>query len=342
MRIDHNRCKNALVSTHTLSSQVITIAEGGNLVLKDRQINAPQSHEVRVAVTHAGLNRADLLQRRGLYPAPANAPQDIPGLEFCGNVESVGDEVANTWLKKRVMGIVPGGAMAQHVLTDAAHIVEVPDALSDAHASAVPEAFITAYDACIAQARITRKSIVLIHGAAGGIGTAAIQVLKNYGATTIGTSRTAAKLEACRTLGLDHGITVSNAEFADEVKAIAPDGVDAIIDTVGASYLGQNLAAVKTTGHIVCLGLMGGAKVQFNMGSLLTKRVRMSGTVLRSRSKEEKAALTERFKKDLLPKFEDGNLRAVLAEVMPMRDIEKAHQLLEENKVVGKIVMAWD
>lgn len=312
------------------------------LELDDFPIPEPGRGEVLVEVAACGVNRADLLQRRGLYPAPPGVPADIPGLELAGTVAGLGEGVTGFATGDRVMAIVGGGAMASHALVPADELVPVPESLSLEEAAAVPEVFFTAYDALFRQARLAIGEVALIHAAASGVGTAAIQLASRAGAVTIGTSRTAEKLERCRELGLDHAVAVSEGKFAAEVReASGGRGADVVLDAVGAAYLDENLAAMARRGRMVVIGLLGGARGSANLGALLGKRLTVIGSVLRSRPSAEKAALAAEVRRQLVPMFAAGKLVPVIDEVMPASEVREAHRRLEDNATVGKIVLRW-
>ena len=305
------------------------------------EVRQPGPSEVLVEVAAAGLNRADCLQRRGFYPAPPGVPADVPGLEFAGVVESVGDSV-NAWKPgDRVMGIVGGGAMATRVLTEGAELMAVPKDLSLEDAAAVPEVFLTAYDAILLQGGLQAGQSVLFHAVASGVGTAGIQLASVVGATSIGTSRTADKLPRCTDLGLNHAVWVEDGSFADGVLEAAPKGVDVILDTIGAAYLAQNLKVIGKKGRIIVIGLMGGVKAELSLGALLAKRASIHGSVLRSRSADEKAELTKSFTQEMLGRFATGELKPIIDDALPMTDIQAAHQRMDANETFGKLVLTW-
>ena len=325
-------------------AKAIRIREpGGPEVLEVGEIEVPEPgpSEVLVEVAAAGLNRADCLQRRGFYPAPPGVPADVPGLEFAGVVESVGGSVSEWKPGDRVMGIVAGGAMAVRVRTEAAELMPVPKELSLEEAAAVPEVFLTAYDAIVLQGGLQAGQTVLVHAIASGIGTAAIQIATVLGATSVGTSRTAHKLPRCTDLGLTHAVLVEEGEFADTVLAAVPKGANVILDTVGAAYLAQNVKVIAKKGHIIVIGLMGGVKGELNLGALLAKRASIHGSVLRSRSAAEKAELTKSFTDEMLNRFATGELKPIIDDVLPMTDIQAAHQRMDANETFGKLLLTW-
>jgi NADPH2:quinone reductase len=329
-----------------LAPSVIVTAPGGPeaLALVDREVGDPGPEQVRIAVAAAGVNRADVLQRRGLYPAPPGVPADVLGLEFAGTVEAVGDEVDPSWIGRRAMGIVAGGGQAGALLTRADALLPVPDNLEWEQAAALPEAFLTSFDALVSQGRLAPEEVVLIHAVGSGIGTAALQLAGASNALAIGTSRTADKLRRCEEEhGLPVGLAVTDGTFADAVlEATDGHGADVILDTVGAAYLEQNLAALAPGGRLVVLGLLGGATGTLPLGTLLAKRARIVGSVLRSRSDEDKAALTAAVAERLGPLFNDGWLVPVVDEVFAAADVAAAHARLESDDTFGKLVLRFD
>ncbi len=326
-------------------ARAVTITQSGGpevLAIGEVQVREPGAFEVLVEVAAAGLNRADLLQRRGLYPAPPGSPQDVPGLEYAGIVAEVGESVTSVRKGDRVMGITGGGAMATYLVASEREVLPVPDTLDLERAAAVPEAFITAFDALTLQAGMQMGQIVLIHAAGSGVGTAAIQLCRAAGARPVGTSRTRDKLSRCRDLGLEDGILAEEGTFAGELEKLTGGRkADVILDSVGAAYAGENLRAVAPKGTIVVLGLMGGAKSELSLGALLTKRVRIAGTVLRSRPLEEKAAVAQAFSRSVVPLIAEGRLAPVVDEVASMESIADAHARMEKNATFGKIVLRW-
>jgi putative PIG3 family NAD(P)H quinone oxidoreductase len=325
-------------------AKAIRIREpGGPEVLGVGEIDLPEPGplQVLVEVAAAGLNRADCLQRRGFYPAPPGVPADVPGLEFAGVIESLGDAVSAWKPGDRVMGIVGGGSMATRVLTESAELMPVPNELSLEEAAAVPEVFLTAYDAIVLQGNLQAGQSVLLHAVASGVGTAGIQLASVIRATSIGTSRTADKLPRCTELGLNHAVLVEDGNFAEAVLEAASNGVDVILDTIGAAYLAQNVKVIGKQGRIIVIGLMGGVKGELALGTLLAKRASIQGSVLRSRSPAEKAELTKSFTEEMLGRFATGDLKPIIDEVLPMTDVQAAHQRMDANDTFGKLVLTW-
>ncbi|MCZ7685483.1 MAG: NAD(P)H-quinone oxidoreductase [Sandaracinaceae bacterium] len=320
---------------------------GGPEVLHiDRvSVDAPGPGQLLVEVTAAGLNRADLLQRRGLYPAPKGVPEDVPGLEYAGHVAAVGDGVHAFAPGDEVMGIVAGGAMATHLVVHEREAIRVPGGLALTHAAAVPEAFVTAYDALFEQAELATGEHVLLHAVGSGVGTAALQLARLAGAHAIGTSRSQDKLDRCAELGLAHGILVDakTPRFAERVRELTHGrGADVVLDLVGGAYLGENVDAMTPLGRMAVVGLLGGASAELSLAKLLQKRLRIFGTVLRTRPLEEKAALAQRFARRIAPFFAPGaGLSPVVDAVLPMSEVQAAHARMERNETFGKIVLTW-
>lgn len=302
----------------------------------------PGPSDLLVRVRASALNRADILQRRGQYPAPGpRAPFEIPGLEFAGEVVGAGSEVRGLSAGDRVMGISPAGAHAELLAIPAALAMRIPAKMNWEEAAALPEVCITSHDALLTQAGLQAGESVLIHAAGSGVGVAAVQIASLAGAgPIIGTAGSQEKLSRARTLGLDVGIDYREKDFAQGVaEATGGRGVDVLLDVVGAKYWEGNIRALAVRGRIVLVGLLGGASVQVNLGSLLSKRLTVRGTVLRSRAVAEKAEATrafERWGKDFL---ESGRLRPVIDSVFPMQSIQEAHRRMESNANFGKIVL---
>ncbi|MEO7368432.1 MAG: NAD(P)H-quinone oxidoreductase [Gemmatimonadaceae bacterium] len=322
---------------------IVNTAPGGSDVLDLRELPSPNpgSYEIRVAVRASALNRADISQRKGAYAAPAGAPKDIPGLEYSGEVESVGEHVTLWKTGDRVMGLVGGGAHAELLCTHEREAISIPARLTFEEAAAIPEAFLTAYDAIFRQLRLQVGQRLLIHAAGSGVGTAAIQLSSLAGLKVVGTSRSADKLEKARHLGLQFGITASGDNWPDRVLEIFPSGVDAVLDLVGGPYLAGNMKAVMSRGQIVVVGLTAGRRQDIDLGLLLHKRIHIFGTVLRSRAIEEKISLSAEFSSKVLHSFDDGSLVPVIDTVMSFANVREAHDSMESNDTFGKIVLTW-
>lgn len=313
--------------------------------LKVCEVERPQARadRVRVRVRAAGLNRADLLQKRGRYPAPPGAPADIPGLEFAGEVEQLGEESSAWRVGQRVFGITAGGAQAEYVVVPESHLAEIPEGLSFEEAASVPEVFITAHDALFTQAGLRTGERVLIHAVGSGVGTAAAQLARAAGAGAVyGTARTAEKIERAREFGMDEGVVVGDEprSFAEGVRVWTKGaGVNVVLDLVGASYLDANLEALAHRGRMLLVGTLGGMSAPLDFRRIMGKRLSITGTVLRARSTEEKAAAVRRFAAEVVPLFTRGLVRPVLDAVFDLRDVDAAYARLESNETFGKVVL---
>ena len=303
----------------------------------------PVGNQVQVRVRAAGLNRADLLQVRGLYPAPQGYSSNIPGLEFAGEVTATGDEVTSVKTGDRVFGITAGEAQAEYLSIDASLLTIIPANLGLAEAAAVPEAFITAHDAIFTLGELKSGETLLVHAVGSGVGLAALQIAKARGAQVLGTSRTVAKLVSCIEFGIDTGITIENeADFASTVMARTDGcGADVILDLVGAAYFQENLASLALKGRLILVGLTSGRTAEFNLGLALQKRASIIGTVLRSRPMEEKAAATRNFANEVVPLFANGKIKPNLDRVFPAKDVIEAYKYLESNESFGKVVLEF-
>ena len=322
---------------------VIITRPGGPEVLEIQDVETPQpvGEQVRMRVRASGINRAELLQRMGAYPAPAGSPQNIPGIEFAGEVDAVGSLVSKWKPGQRVMGLAGGGAQAEYVLIHEGLLVEIPANLDFIQAGAIPEVFMTAHDALFTQAGLQMGERVLIHAVGSGVGTAALQLARATGATSYGTSRTPAKLEAARALGLDVGLSDQN--FAAGIQRLTNgEGVHVVLDFIGAPYLEQNLQSLALWGRLVFLATMGGTHSDINLGMLMQKRISMRGVTLRTRTLEEKMAVTRRFATGVLPLLASGQVKPVIERVYSLEEIGEAHRVMGENRNFGKLVVRLD
>lgn len=321
---------------------VVITSPGGPEVLdfRKRPVRDPARGEIRVRVEAAGINRADLLQRRGLYPPPPGWPDDIPGLEYAGWVEAIGEAVEMWKVGDRVMGLVGGGGYAEYVLVPEREAIRVPERLSFEEAAAIPEVFVTAHDALFPQLQLATGETVLIHAVGSGVGSAALQLAKIAGATVIGTSRSAWKLDRARQLGLDVAIDSSERDVVSEVHAATRgEGVEAVLDLVGAPLLAANLECLAVKGRLIVVGLSGGRSAELDLGVVLRKRLRIVGTSLRTRPLEEKISVARRFQSQVVPLLESGRLAPIIDSVIPMHDAASAHRRMEANANFGKIVL---
>jgi len=337
---------------------IVIDAPGGPEVLQWREVPTPEPErgEVRVRVRATAVNRADLLQRMGLYPAPADAPQQIPGLEFAGEIDAVGAGVRAWKPGDRVFGLVGGGAYAESLVTHADCVARMPDALSFTDAAAIPEAFITAWDAMVSQGGLGAGETVLIHAVGSGVGTAAVQLARALSARPLGTARTAAKLGRAGKLGMDRGFALGpsgeaggaersendrKGKFAEDVlRATGGRGVDVVLELVGGNYVAEDLLCMASRARLVLVGLMAGVRGDLDLGLILRKRLVLIGTQLRARPLGEKIEVTRSFERHVVPLVEAGKVAPVVERVMPLREAAAAHQAMAGNEGFGKIVLA--
>ncbi|PYS98826.1 MAG: NAD(P)H-quinone oxidoreductase [Acidobacteria bacterium] len=303
----------------------------------------PEGDEVLVRVKAAGLNRADLLQRRGHYPPPAGYSPNIPGLEFAGEVVETGSNVADLKAGERIFGITAGEAQAEFLKIDHRLLTKIPNNLTFTEAAAIPEAFITAHDAVFTQGGIKGEETLLVHAVGSGVGLAALQLAEASGHRVIGTSRTEDKLERCREFGLDDGIVVAREpNFAEDILAkTGGRGIDVILDLVGGAYFEQNLKSLAMKGRLLLVGMTAGSSAQFNLGIALSKRLTLIGTVLRARSTEEKANATRAFAISVVPLLAAGSVKPNIDKVFDFHDVAAAHEHLESNESFGKVVLEF-
>jgi putative PIG3 family NAD(P)H quinone oxidoreductase len=318
---------------------VVFAGAGGNEVIRLDELPdpVPGSDELLVRVTHAGLNPADLSQREGSYPAPPGSPRDIPGLEVSGTVEECGAQVLGWKPGDRVFGLVGGGGLADRVVVHQRNVAAVPEELDEPGAAAVPEAFVTAHDAIRSQAELTVGEVLLVHGAGGGVGSAAVQIGVVAGARVLGTTRNEDAAALVRELG---GEPIEDDGFADGVlEATGGRGADVVIELVGAPHFPGNLRAVAVKGRILIVGLGAGAEVSLMLRQLMARRASVRGTMLRARPLEEKALAVRAFEHELIPHLASGRLKPVIDSVFPYEDAIEAFERLAASGKRGKVLL---
>jgi putative PIG3 family NAD(P)H quinone oxidoreductase len=298
----------------------------------------PGALRLRVAAT--AVNRADLLQARGLYPPPAGA-SEILGLECAGEVVEVADDVAGWQPGDRAMALLPGGGYAEEVVVNAGSAMKVPRRLTLEEAAAVPEVFLTVFLNVFQLAALPAGGSVLVHGGGSGIGTAAIQLVKRSGGTIVVTAGSDEKCRRCLALGADVAVDYNTGDFAAACKeATGGVGVDVVLDSIGAPYLEKNLASLATGGRLVLIGLMGGARSEINLGQLLVRRLSLIGSTLRTRSEQEKAYIVDGFLRRFGEALESGEIAPTVDRVIPLAQADEAHRVVEASSHFGKVVLS--
>jgi putative PIG3 family NAD(P)H quinone oxidoreductase len=318
----------------------ITIHEpGGPEVLEWTEVPdpVPGAGEVLIEVAASAVNRADLLQRQGYYPPPPGA-SDILGLECSGTIAELGEGVEGWQVGDEVCALLAGGGYAEKVAVPAGQLLPVPGEVKLLAAAGLPEVTCTVWANVVMYAGLSEGDLLLVHGGAGGIGTHAIQVAKALGASVAVTAGSAERLESCRQLGANITINYREQDFVEVLKNES-DGADIILDNMGASYLDRNINALATGGRLVVIGMQGGVKAELNIGKLMAKRASVFGAGLRARPVDEKAAIVADVRKRLWPLVEQGSVKPIVGQVVPLAEASDAHRTLEEGTVFGKILL---
>ncbi len=325
-----------------MRAAVITTPGGPEvLAVQRRPVPIPGAGEILVRVRGSALNRADVLQRAGRYPAPPGVPADIPGLEFAGEVVA-GGRGATLWpLGTRVCGLVGGGAHAEYLVTHERAVADVPPSLHWESAGACAEACITAHDALVAQAGLRPGDTVLIHAIGSGVGLTAVQIARQLGATVYGTARSAGKLDSARALGMHDGAQPGAPGWL--AAAVKPwtqgRGVDVVLDLVGGDYIRESVAALAPKGRLILIGTLAGLESTLDLRYMLARRLTVRGTVLRSRPLEERIVVTQTFAREVMPWLASGAVTTPVDVTYPLERIAEAHALMESNSAAGKIAV---
>jgi putative PIG3 family NAD(P)H quinone oxidoreductase len=323
--------------------RAITItAPGGPEVLAITEVSDPEpaAGEVVMDIAAAGLNRADLLQRQGLYPPPPGAPP-YPGMECSGRISRLGSDVTGWKIGDEVCALLAGGGYAERVAVPAGQLLPVPAGISVIDAAALPEAACTVHSNVVNLAGLAPGETFLVHGGTSGIGTMAIQLTRALGARVMCTAGSAAKLDFCRELGADLAISYTAEDFVTAVADFTGGaGADVILDIIGASYLQRNVTALATGGRLMVIGLQGGTRAELDLNALLRKRARVHATTLRGRPDAEKAAIVGAVREQVWPLVESGQIRPVIETVLPLAEADQAHRLMEAGGHVGKILLS--
>ncbi|MEN6439194.1 MAG: NAD(P)H-quinone oxidoreductase [Syntrophobacter sp.] len=316
--------------------------EWNELGIEQVERPSPGEGEILVQVEACSVNRADLLQRRGYYPPPPGA-SDVLGLDFAGFIAEKGPGSSNWAEGDRVFGIVAGGGYGRYVIAADDNLAPIPENLSFTEAAAAAEVFFTAYYNLFIQANMQPGETLLLHGGGSGVGTAAIQLARNIGVDVIVTAGSADKIRGALDLGASYGINYKEVDFAARVLEITEKrGVDIVLDWIGTSYLSRHLQILKTGGRLVVIGLMGGSSGEVNLAPVVSKRLKIIGSVLRTQSREEKSHITDGFIRTVVPLLATGKVRPIIDRTYPIGEVEDAHLYLKQGEHFGKVVLTWE
>ena len=325
-----------------LEMSVVEIAAPGGpeqLKLSQRPVPQPGAEEVLVRVAAAGVNRPDVMQRQGRYPPPPGA-SDLPGLEIAGEIAALGAKVSGWSIGDKVTALLPGGGYAAYAVAAAPLCLPVPDGVSMVEAAAIPETFFTVWTNLFDRGRCQPGETVLIHGGTSGIGTTAIQLAAAWGARVFATAGSDDKARACERLGALRGINYRTEDFVEVMRSeTGGKGVDVTLDMVSGSYVARNLEIAALEGRVVVISLLGGSRAEINMGLILTKRLTLTGSTLRTRTVAQKAAVADAVRKNVWPLLAAGRVRPVIHATFPLAEAAEAHRLMETSNHIGKIVL---
>jgi NADPH2:quinone reductase len=340
--------KTAIMTKPPANTELMNAVEisepGGPDVLRlvEIEIPSPAADEVRIKVAAAGVNRPDCLQRRGLYPAPPGA-SELPGLEVSGVIDALGSNVDDLAIGDKVCALLAGGGYAEYCVAPAVQCLPAPVGMSLRDAAGIPETFFTVWTNVFDRGELQAGEKLLVHGGASGIGTTAIQLASALGAEVYATAGSDAKVELCEQLGARHAVNYQTADFLPVIKDLTADaGVNLIFDIVGGAYLEQNVKLLAPDGRLVVIGVLGGAKGTLNLGLVLSKRLKITGSTLRARSATTKGAIGESLRRRVWPLLEQGRVAPVIQATWPLQDAARAHELLEANAATGKVLLIVD
>jgi putative PIG3 family NAD(P)H quinone oxidoreductase len=313
---------------------------GGPEVLRPASVDVPQpgAGEVLIKVSAAGVNRPDVIQRQGLYPPPKGA-SPLPGLEAAGTIAVLGEGVENLELGVEVTALLSGGGYAEYAVAPAAQCLTVPKGLTMEEAAGLPETFFTVWSNVFDRAGLQSGENFLVHGGTGGIGTTAIQMAAAFGATVFATAGSIDKCETCVSLGAARAINYHEEDFVEVLKKDTGSGADVILDMVGGEYIQRNMRAAAPDGRIVSIAFLTGSKSELDLMAMMLKRLTLTGSTLRTREIDFKAAIAAKLKENVWPLIEDGRIRPVIDSVFPLDQATNAHALMESSNHIGKIVL---
>lgn len=313
--------------------------ENGCLKLTRRAIPLPSANQVLIKVSAAGVNRPDIMQRQGLYPAPVGA-SDIPGLEVSGIIISMGKNVSHVNIDDQVCALVTGGGYAQYCLASAALCLPLPEKLTFIQAAALPETFFTVWSNIFDRAHLLPGETLLVHGGTSGIGTTAIQLGKAFNAKVIVTAGSSTKCQFCLELGADAAINYKEVDFVEEIKTLTDNkGVNVILDMIGGDYFPRNLKCLAMDARLVQIALQNGTNTELNLLPVMLKRLTLTGSTLRARDDNFKTAIAKKLQKHVWPLLSSGKIKPVINTTFALSDAAKAHQLMESSQHIGKIIL---
>jgi NADPH2:quinone reductase len=325
--------------------KAVAITRPGNpdvLEITERPTPVTQPREVLIKVAAAGINRPDVAQRKGVYPPPPGASPDIPGLEIAGTIEAVGQNVTLWQPGDKVCALVTGGGYAEYVTAPEGQCLPIPENLSFVEAASLPETFFTVWSNVFDRAQLKPGESLLVHGGSSGIGVTAIQMAKALGSTVYITAGSDAKCRFCEQLGATKGINYKEENFADALEQLTEGrGVDVILDMIGGDYMAGNLQSLTNDGRLVFINTMNGKDVQVDLSVVMKKRLNITGSMLRSREVEFKAAIARKLQEHIWPLLSSGQIKPVVHKVFTAQDAAKAHELMESSEHIGKIVLEW-
>ena len=309
------------------------------LQVQERPIPIAAENEVLIKVMAAGVNRPDVAQRKGQYPPPPNAPQDIPGLEVAGIIEQCGARVTRWKPDDAVCALLPGGGYAEYAVAHSGHCLPVPASFSFAEAAALPETVFTVWHNVFQRGRLQSGERLLVHGGSSGIGITAIQLAKAFGATVFATAGSEEKCIACIQLGAERCIDYTKEDFETELKS---DGADVILDMIGGDYIAKNIRLLRVEGRLVFINAMKGAQAEINVMDIMRRRLTITGSTLRNREDNFKAQLAAEVEQKVWPLINDQKFKAIIYKKFALEEANKAHELMESSKHIGKIVLMMD
>ena len=318
--------------------RAIEIVDGA-LKPTERPLPKPSANQVLIKVAAAGVNRPDVMQRKGLYPAPIGA-SDIPGLEIAGTIVALGENIKHLKTDSTICALVTGGGYAEYCLASAALCLPIPESLSLIQAAALPETFFTVWSNLFDRARLLPNETLLIHGGSSGIGTTAIQLARAFAARVIVTAGSEAKCNACMELGADAAINYKSQDFVEEIKQLTGhQGVNVILDMIGGDYFPRNLQCMDYDARLVQIAIQNGAKAEINLLPVMLKRLTITGSTLRARDDAFKADIAQKLHKNVWPLLASGKIKPIIDSTFALGDAAKAHEFIESSRHIGKIIL---